>query len=188
MGSPVFPGKGLGWWGGVVPPAITPVIPPFPPPPYLAMGMMYPPPPAYPGVPAQPHVQQRPQAGGKTWGAQGGKGEEHRRAWERIGEAERSLREREARVMGGADRVAEGRTEGTGRPQGGEAQAVEELQWVCTDLRRRQERLERAEREGGRHGEGGGPEGRPPLMPRGAGGSPPTDAIRAASYPAGAGE
>ena len=67
--------------------------------------------------------------------------------------------------MGGADRVAEGRTEGTGRPQGREARAVEELQLAWADLRRRQERLERAEREGGRHGEGGGPEGRPPLVP-----------------------
>ena len=121
MGSPVFPGKGSGWWGGVVPPAIPPVIPPFPPPPYPAMGMMYPPPPAYQGMQSQAPVQQRPQASGTTWGAQGGKGEEHRRAWERIGEAERSLREREARVMGGAGRVAKGRTEGTGKPQGGEA-------------------------------------------------------------------
>ena len=67
--------------------------------------------------------------------------------------------------MGGAGGVAEGRTEGTGRPQGGEAQAVEELQWAWADLRRRQERVERAEREGGRHEEGRGPEGRPPLMP-----------------------
>ena len=165
MGSAVIPGKGMGWWGGVVPPAIAPVIPPFPPPPYPAMGMMYPPPPAYPGVPAQAHVQQRPQAGGTTWGAQGGKREEHRRAWERVGEAERSLPEREAGVMGGADRVAEGRTEGTGRPQGGEAQAVEELQWAWADLRRRQERVERAERGGRRHVEGGGPEGCPPLVP-----------------------
>ena len=165
MGSAVFPGKGMGWWRGAVPPAIPPGIPPFPPPPYPAMGMMYPPPPAYRGAAAQAHVQRRPQAGGTTWGAQGGKGEEHRRAWERIGEAERSLREREARVMRWADRVAEGRTEGTGRPQGGEAQAVEDLQWAWADLRRRQERVERAEQEGGRHGEGGGPEGRPPLMP-----------------------
>ena len=79
--------------------------------------------------------------------------------------------------MGGADRVAEGRTEGTGRPQGGEAQAVEELQWAWTDLRSRQERVERAEWEGRRHGEGGGPEGRPL-----------TGAIQAASSPARAGE
>ena len=129
------------------------------------MGMMYPPPPAYQGMQAQAAVQQHPQASGTEWGGQGGKGEEHRRAWERIGEAERSLREREARVRGGAGRVAEGRTEGTGRLQGGEAQAVEELQWAWADLRRRQERVERAEPEGGRHEEGGGQGGRPPLMP-----------------------
>ena len=83
----------------------------------------------------------------------------------RIAEAERSLREREARLMCGAGRVAEGRTEGTGRPQGGEAQAVEELQRAWADLRRRQERVERAEREGRRHEEGGEPESCPPLMP-----------------------
>ena len=40
MGSPVFPGKGLGWWGGVVPPAAPPIVPPFPPPPYPAMAMV----------------------------------------------------------------------------------------------------------------------------------------------------
>ena len=67
--------------------------------------------------------------------------------------------------MGGAGRVAEGRTEGTGRPQGREAQALEELQWAWADLRRRRERVERAEREGGQHEEGGGQDGRPPLMP-----------------------
>ena len=67
--------------------------------------------------------------------------------------------------MGGADRVVEGRTEGPGRPQGGEAQAVEELQRAWAHFRRRQERVERAEQEGGRHGEGGGRENCPPLMP-----------------------
>ena len=67
--------------------------------------------------------------------------------------------------MGGADRVAEGRTEGPCRPQGGEPQAVEELQRALGNLPRRQERVERAEQEGRRHGEGGGPEGRPPPMP-----------------------
>ena len=126
---------------------------------------MYPAPPAYQGMQAQAHVQQRAQTGRTAWGTQGGKGEEHRRAWERIGEAERSLREGEDRVMGGAGRVAEGRTQETGRPQGGEAQAVEELQMAWADHQRRQERVERAEREGGRHQEGGEPEGRPPLMP-----------------------
>ena len=165
MGPPVFQGKALGWWGGVVPPAIPPVIPPFRPPSYPAMGMMYPPAPAYPGVPSQAHVQQRPHAGWTTFGAQGGKGEEHRRAWERIGEEESWLQEREARVMGGADRVSEERTEGPGRPPGEEAQAVEELQRAWSDLRRRQEMVEGAEREGGRHGEGGGPKARLPLMP-----------------------
>ena len=164
MGSPVFPGKKLGWWGGVVPPAVPPIVPPFPPPPYPAMGMMYPPPPAYQGMQPQAHKQQRPQARGTAWGAQEGKGEEHRRAWERLGEAERSLREREARVMGAAGRADERRTEGTNRPQGGEAQAVEELQRAWADHRRRQESVERTEREGGRQEEGRGQEGTP-LVP-----------------------
>ena len=149
VGSPVFPEKGLGWWGGVVPPAVPPIVPPFPPPPYPAMGMMYPPLPAYQGMQPQAHVQQRLQAGGTAWGVQVGKGEEHRRAWERLGEADRSLREREARVKGQAGGAEERRTEGTDRPQGGEAQAVEELQMAWADLRRRQEGVERAEREGG---------------------------------------
>ena len=84
--------------------------------------------------------------------ATGGAGREGRRAqeaWERLGEAERSLREREARVKGELDGAEEGRMEGTDRPQGGEAKAVEELQMVWADLRRRQEGFERAEREGG---------------------------------------
>ena len=34
MSSPVFPGKGSGWWGGVVPPAVPPIVPPLAPPPY----------------------------------------------------------------------------------------------------------------------------------------------------------
>ena len=64
VGSPVFLGKGLGWWGGVVPPAVPPIVPPFPPPPYPAMGMVYPPPPAYQDMQPQAYVQQRPQADG----------------------------------------------------------------------------------------------------------------------------
>ena len=60
MGSPVFRGKGLGWCGGVVPPAVPPIVPPFPPPPYPAMGMMFPPLPAYPGMQPQAHMQQEP--------------------------------------------------------------------------------------------------------------------------------
>ena len=66
--------------------------------------------------------------------------------------------------MGGAGRAAGGRTEGTGRSRGGEAQAVEELQRAWADHRRRQEGVERAERVGGRQEEGRGQEGRPPLV------------------------
>ena len=109
-------------------------------------------------------MQQHQQAAGTTWGAQEGKGEEHRRAWERFGEAERSLREREARVKAEVGPTEEGRTEGTDRPQGGEAQAVEELQRAWVDLRRRPEGVERAEREGGRQEEGRGREDTP-LVP-----------------------
>ena len=164
MGSPVFPGKELGWWGGVVPPAVPPIVQPFLPPPYPAMGMVYPPLPAYPGMQPPAHMQQHQQASGTAWGALEGKGEEHRRAWKRLGEAERSLREWVARVKGEVGRAEEGRTEGTDRLQGGEAQAVEELQMAWADLRRGQEGVERAEREGGRQEEGRGWEGTP-LVP-----------------------
>ena len=154
MGSLVFPGKGLGWPGGVVPPSIAP----FPLPSCPAAGMVYQPPPAYPGVPSPASVRQHPQAGGTALGA-----------WKRIGEEERRLREREARLLEAAARVAEGWTEGQGMPRGGEAQAVEELQRAWTDLPRTLERVERTEREGGRHRElaqkSGGSEGRPPLQP-----------------------
>ena len=144
VGSPVFPGNGLGCWGGVVPPPVPPIVPPFLPQPYLAMGMVYPPLLAYQGMQPQAHMQQRKQAGGTALGAQEGKGEEHRRAWERLGEAERSLREGEVRVKGEVGGAEEGRTEGTDRPQGGEAQAVEELQMAWADLWRREEGVERA--------------------------------------------
>ena len=85
-------------------------------------------------------------------------------AWERFGEAGRSLREREARDRGEVGGTEEGRTEGTDGPQGGEAQAVEEPQRAGADLRRRQEGDERAEREGGRQEEGRGWEDTP-LVP-----------------------
>ena len=172
IGSPVFPGTGFGWWGGVVPTAVPPIIPPFPPPPYPAMGMMYPPLPAYPGMQPQAHMQQHQQASGTAWGAQEGKGEEHRRAWERFGEAGRCLREREARVKGEVGGTEEGRTEGTDGPQGGEAKAVDELQRAWADLRRRQEGVEWAEREGGRQEEGRGREDTP-LVPFGRPAIPP---------------
>ena len=136
MGSSVFPGKVLGWWAGVVPPAVPPIVPPFPPPPYPAMGMVYLPVPAYLGMQPQAHMQQHQQASRTAWRAQEGKGEERKRAWERLGEAERSLREREARVKGEVGGAEGGRTEGTDGPQRGEAQAVEELQMTWADLRR----------------------------------------------------
>ena len=164
MGSPVFPGAGLGWWGGVIPPAVPPIVPPFPPPPYPAMGMMYPPLPMYPGMQPQAHMQQHQQAGGTAWGAQEGKGEEHRRAWERFREAGRSLWERGARDRAEVGGTEEGRTEGTDGPQGREAQAMEEPQRAGADLRRRQEGDERPEREGGRQEEGRGREDTP-LVP-----------------------
>ena len=58
----------------------------------------------------------------------------------------------------------EGRTEGADGPQGGEAQAVEELQRAGADLWRMREGDERAEREGGRQEEGRGREDTP-LVP-----------------------
>ena len=120
------------------------------------------------GVPGRAVAGTRTAAPAGWWGDVGGAGREGRKAQEgmgEIGEGERRLREREARVMGGAERVAEGRTKGPGGPQGGEAQAVEELQRAWADLRRRQERVESAQRAGGRHRKEGRPEGRPPLMP-----------------------
>ena len=96
MGSPVFPGKGLGWWGGVVPPAVTPIVPPFPPPPYPAMGMVYPLLPAYPGMQPPAHMQQHQQASGTAWGALEREG---RRAQEGVGEV-RGGREEPAGVGG----------------------------------------------------------------------------------------
>ena len=128
------------------------------------MGMMYPPLPMYPGMQPQAQMQQHQQAGGTAWGAQEGKGEEHRRAWERFEEAGRSLPETEARDRGEVGGTEGQRTEGTDRPQGGEAQAVEEPQRAWADLRRRQEGDERAEREGGRQEEGRGREDIP-LLP-----------------------
>ena len=58
---------------------------------------------------------------------------------------------------------------GGGGMDGGARQAAKEGDagsgGAAVNLRGRQERVETAEREGWRHGEGGGPEGRPQLMP-----------------------
>ena len=138
------------------------------------MQMVSLPPPAYQGMQPQAHVQQRPQAGGTAGGAQEGKGEEHRRAWERLGEAERVLREREARIKGEAGAAEEGETEGTNRPQGGEAQAVEELQraWAGLGEGRRGLRGQNATEGDKRREEGG---------------RVPHWCVLTAGYPAGAG-
>ena len=165
MGLPGFPGKGIGGLSGTV---VPPTILLFPPPQCPAVETVYPPPQAYPGVLPPAPVRQHRQAGGARWGPQEGKGEEHRRAWEMIGEDEWMLREREARTTGEAAKVAEGRATGQGTPGGGEAQAVEELQRAWLDLRSRLERVERAEQEGERPSEHAQEsersEGRPPLQ------------------------
>ena len=160
LGSLVFPGKGLAWWGGVVPPA----IPPFLPPSYPAVGTVYPAPPAYPAVPTPASVRHHLQASRTAWGAKGGKGEEHRRVWERIGEEERRLREREARIMGGAARVGRG-----GAGSGGAAESEGESSEKAGDG---------GEGRAGRRAAQGAGTGE-----RGVGGSPPTTAIQAASVP-----
>ena len=108
--------------------------------------------PAPAGVPGHAATGAHAAAPAGRWDSVGNAGREGREAQEGVGEvreAERSLREREARVKGEVGGTEEGRTEGTERPQGGEAQAVEELQTAWADLWRRQEGVERAEREGG---------------------------------------
>ena len=116
--------------------------------------------PAPAGVPGHAATGAHAAAPAGQWNSVGGAGREGRR----VQEAERSLQEREARVKGEFGRAQEGRTEGTNRPQGGEAQAVVELQMTWADLRRGQEGVERAEREGGQQEEGRGREGTP-LVP-----------------------
>ena len=113
-----------------------------------------PPPPMYPGALPPAPMQQHPKAGGAIWGTQRGKGEELRRAWERIGEEERRLQESEARAMGEVAGVAEGRARAQGTARGGEAHAVMELQRAWADIRTRLERLERAEQDNGGPGVG----------------------------------
>ena len=83
MGTPAHrcPREGIRMVGRCSPASCPTNHPTIPTAPYLAMGMMY------QAMQPQAHVQQRPQAGGTAWGAEEGKGEEHRRAWERLGEA-----------------------------------------------------------------------------------------------------
>ena len=83
MGSPVFPGKGLGWWGAVVPRAVPPIVPQFPPPPYLVMGMVYQP---RAGVPGHAATGAHAAAPAGQWDSVGGAGREGRRAQEGVGE------------------------------------------------------------------------------------------------------
>ena len=120
------------------------------------------------GAPAHAATGTRAAAPTGRWDSVGGAGREGRRAQEGMGEDRGSREEPEGeggQGHGWGGGGAEGRTEGRGRRQGGEAQALEELQRAWADHRRRQERVEGAEREGGRHEEGRGQEGRPPLMP-----------------------
>ena len=88
------------------------------------------------GVPGHAATGTRAAAPAGRWDSVGGAGREGRRAQK--GEAKRSLREREASIKEWAGGAEEGRTGGTNRPQGGEAQEVEELQRAWADLRRRQ--------------------------------------------------
>ena len=86
-----------------------------------------PPPPMYPvALPPAP-VLQRPQAVRAARAAPTGKGEELRRAWERVGEEERRLSEREARVMGATAGVAGAQAHAQGTSGVGEAQAIEDV-------------------------------------------------------------
>ena len=146
------------------------VIPPFPAPPYQAVEPVYPPPPPkYPGALPPPPMPQHPQAVRAMWGAQGGKGEEFLRAWQGVSEEERRLQERGAREMGEAAGAVGAQASAQGTPEGGEAQAVEELRRAWMDIRRRAEGVKRAERDGKRQGEraqgGEETESHPPLQP-----------------------
>ena len=134
----------------------------------------------YPSALPPAPMQQTPQAVGGAWGAQGGRGEELRRAWERVGEEERRLQEREAQARGGAAGATGVQARAQGTSGRGGAQALEELQPAWADIRRRLEGVERAERDGERPGER--------AQRNEVTGSPPAAAVQAARYPAGGGE
>ena len=82
-----------------------------------------------------------------VWTAPAGKEEELWRAWDRVGDEERRLQEREAQATGAADREAGALASTQGTPRGREAEAVEELQRAPAEVRRRVGRVERAERD-----------------------------------------
>ena len=154
-------GKGKRWMVGGCHPTCRPTVSPTTVPCSRA-GEPPPPPAMYSAALLTAPMQQHPQAGGATSAAQGVKGEALRRAWERIGEEERRLQEREAPAIGGRARAP-------GTPGGGEAHAVEELQRAWADIRRWLERVERTEQDGQRPGEqvqrSTGEEDRSPLQP-----------------------
>ena len=83
MGSPSFPGKGLGWWGGVVLPAVPPIVPPFLPPPIPGDGDDVP---APAGVPGHAATGAHAEAPAGPWDSVGGAGREGRKAREGVGE------------------------------------------------------------------------------------------------------
>ena len=170
MGAPVYQQKGGGR-------CRAGVIPPLPLPLYPAVMPVYLPPPIYPGALPPAPKQQHSQAVRATWEAQEGKGEELRRAWERIGEGKRRLQEREAWPTGEAAGATRVHARGQGTPGRREAQAVVELQHTWADVRRRLERVERGKWDGEQQGtraEGSkGMASRRPLQPFRQPGIPP---------------
>ena len=113
-------------------------------------------------VPGPADASTRTTAPSGRWDGVGSAGREGRRAQEGMGE---DRGKGEEAVGEGGKGHGRGGQDGGAVDRGAEAQAVEELQQAWAELWRRQGRVERAEREGGWHGEGGRQEGRPPLMP-----------------------
>ena len=120
------------------------------------------------GVPGRAGAGTCTAAPAGRWDDVGGAGREGRRVQEGMGEDRRSREEPAGERGKGHGRGGQG----GGGEDGGDRQAARRggagsggVQWAWKDLRRRQERVERAEREGGGHWEGGGQGGCPPLMP-----------------------
>ena len=120
------------------------------------------------GVPGRAGTGTRAAAPAGRWDNVEGAGREGRGAQEGMGQDRVSREEPEGercKGHGWGGQGGGGEDERDRQTAGWEAQAVQELQWAWADLQRRQERVQRAEREGRQQEEGGGPEGRPPLMP-----------------------